>query len=108
MIRNAIRTAVDRCFPEGRLVQGSRQTARGHRNCGYKRMSRNALERGACWQGTPRSGLVVSTIGIESIRFLPHTLSRSQHNSHEHLQMWDYAGYKGVVFFMITCAVVQY
>ena len=38
---------VDRCFPEAKLVQGSRQTARIHRNCRYNRMLRNIMQRGA-------------------------------------------------------------
>ena len=35
--------------------------------------------------------------GAELIHFFLHT-NRSQHNSPEHLQMWYYAGFKGVVF----------
>ena len=48
-IRYAVRIAVDRYFPETRLVQGSRQrlTVRGSGNCGDKRMSRNAVEQRA-------------------------------------------------------------
>ena len=43
-----VRIAVDRCLPEARLDRRSRQsqTSRGYGSCGYKRLSRNAMERG--------------------------------------------------------------
>ena len=48
-IRYIVRIAVDSCLPEARLIRGSRQSqmARGYGSCGDKRMSGNAMERGA-------------------------------------------------------------
>ena len=49
-------------------------------------MVRNSTEQGAWWEVRSR---------VKRIRFFPAYLSRNQHNSPKHIQMWHYAGFKG-------------
>ena len=99
-IHYAVRIAVDCCLTEARLIRGRSQTARGYGSWGDKRLSRTAwskeidgkeLHEATWWRVRSR---------VERIRFFLHTISSgSQHSPSEHLQMWYYAGFKGVVFF---------
>ena len=90
-IRYAVRIASDRCLAEARLIRGNRkrQTARGYGSCGMNGCS------GTSWSekldGKKPHGVAWWQVrsGVERIRFFLHT-GRSQHNSHEPLEMGYY------------------
>ena len=97
------RIVADCCLSAARLFPGSwkSQTAGGYASCGDKLMPGNAMERGAWWQGTPRSAWWRVRFGAERIRCFLHIVkTESTHLSS--LYEW------GIILFLeggVSCVI---